>query len=139
MRVVTLGVWESERVGFEPTCPLRDKTLSRRPRYDHFGTSPSEVVPLGRLETADADPAGLKARTTSAADLRAKRTFNYSPPQKCRCPQEQVSCSNSCLMPNPKILRSQDPSAPLRRTRRDRRELADRAEMVAEMHDAADH
>ena len=31
----------AERVGFEPTCPLRDKTLSRRPRYDHFGTSPS--------------------------------------------------------------------------------------------------
>src|SRR5436190_24161036 len=32
----------AERVGFEPTCPLQDKTLSRRPRYDHFGTSPSE-------------------------------------------------------------------------------------------------
>ena len=31
----------AERVGFEPTCPLRDKTLSRRPRYDHFGTSPN--------------------------------------------------------------------------------------------------
>jgi hypothetical protein len=36
------AVWRrlAERVGFEPTCPLRDKTLSRRPRYDHFGTSP---------------------------------------------------------------------------------------------------
>jgi len=33
----------AERVGFEPTCPLRDKTLSRRPRYDHFGTSPGGV------------------------------------------------------------------------------------------------
>src|SRR5262245_16807285 len=33
----------AERVGFEPTCPLRDKTLSRRPRYDHFGTSPGRV------------------------------------------------------------------------------------------------
>src|SRR5437667_7760534 len=32
----------AERVGFEPTCRLPDKTLSRRPRYDHFGTSPSE-------------------------------------------------------------------------------------------------
>ena len=31
----------AERVGFEPTCRLPDKTLSRRPRYDHFGTSPS--------------------------------------------------------------------------------------------------
>ena len=30
----------AERVGVDPTCPLRDKTLSRRPRYDHFGTSP---------------------------------------------------------------------------------------------------
>lgn len=36
----------AERVGFEPTCPLRDKTLSRRPRYDHFGTSPVN----GRLQ-----------------------------------------------------------------------------------------
>ena len=35
----------AERVGFEPTCPLRDKTLSRRPRYDHFGTSPQRNRP----------------------------------------------------------------------------------------------
>src|SRR5262245_31469201 len=33
----------AERVGFEPTCRLPDKTLSRRPRYDHFGTSPVEA------------------------------------------------------------------------------------------------
>ena len=33
----------AERVGFEPTCPLlAGKTLSRRPRYDHFGTSPGK-------------------------------------------------------------------------------------------------
>ncbi len=33
----------AERVGFEPTCPLlAGKTLSRRPRYDRFGTSPRE-------------------------------------------------------------------------------------------------
>ena len=32
----------AERVGFEPTCRLPDKTLSRRPRYDHFGTSPDK-------------------------------------------------------------------------------------------------
>jgi hypothetical protein len=32
----------AERVGFEPTYPLRGKTLSRRPRYDHFGTSPHD-------------------------------------------------------------------------------------------------
>jgi hypothetical protein len=40
----------AERVGFEPTCRLPDKTLSRRPRYDHFGTSP--VVLQGGLKTA---------------------------------------------------------------------------------------
>src|SRR5436190_24358014 len=36
----------AERVGFEPTCRLPDKTLSRRPRYDHFGTSPVGRVRL---------------------------------------------------------------------------------------------
>ena len=33
----------AEREGFEPPCRLPDKTLSRRPRYDHFGTSPYEI------------------------------------------------------------------------------------------------
>ena len=34
----------AERVGFEPTCPLlAGKTLSRRPRYDRFGTSPRKT------------------------------------------------------------------------------------------------
>ena len=38
----------AERVGFEPTCPLlAGKTLSRRPRYDRFGTSPRWVVAPG--------------------------------------------------------------------------------------------
>src|SRR5215470_17208526 len=32
----------AERVGFEPTCRLPDKSLSRRSRYDHFGTSPPD-------------------------------------------------------------------------------------------------
>jgi hypothetical protein len=37
----------AERVGFEPTCRLPDKTLSRRPRYDHFGTSPHRsIIPV---------------------------------------------------------------------------------------------
>ena len=31
-------------MGFEPTCRLRDNTLSRRARYDHFGTSPQKGV-----------------------------------------------------------------------------------------------
>jgi hypothetical protein len=34
----------AERVGFEPTCRLPDNTLSRRARYDHFGTSPLREI-----------------------------------------------------------------------------------------------
>src|SRR5437763_16773160 len=34
----------AEREGFEPPCRLPGKTLSRRPRYDHFGTSPYWIV-----------------------------------------------------------------------------------------------
>ncbi len=34
----------AEREGFEPPCRLPDKTLSRRPRYDHFGTSPNKAL-----------------------------------------------------------------------------------------------
>ena len=30
----------AEMVGFEPTCPAKDKTISSRSRYDHFDTSP---------------------------------------------------------------------------------------------------
>ena len=32
-------------VGFEPTCPVKDKTISSRSRYDHFDTSPYKVCP----------------------------------------------------------------------------------------------
>src|SRR4051812_35971877 len=49
----------AERVGFEPTCPLQDKTLSRRPRYDHFGTSPWRVAANGT--------SNYSARTTNSA------------------------------------------------------------------------
>ncbi len=31
----------AEMVGFEPTCPIKDKTISSRSRYDRFDTSPS--------------------------------------------------------------------------------------------------
>ncbi len=34
----------AERVGFEPTCPVRDNPISSRTRYDLFGTSPSPVA-----------------------------------------------------------------------------------------------
>jgi hypothetical protein len=37
-----IEVYLAERVGFEPTCRLPDNTLSRRARYDHFGTSPHD-------------------------------------------------------------------------------------------------
>ena len=33
----------AEMVGFEPTCPIKDKTISSRSRYDHFDTSPYSV------------------------------------------------------------------------------------------------
>ena len=61
----------AERVGFEPTCRFRDKTLSRRPRYDHFGTSPlvvckaprtrhhPELYPPGLEELLQQLPGGL--------------------------------------------------------------------------------
>src|SRR5712692_3896701 len=43
----------AERVGFEPTCPLlAGKTLSRRPRYDHFGTSPRTECSKAPRQTA---------------------------------------------------------------------------------------
>ena len=35
----------AEMVGFEPTCPAKDKTISSRSRYDHFDTSPYLVCP----------------------------------------------------------------------------------------------
>ena len=59
----------AERVGFEPTCRLPDNTLSRRARYDHFGTSPSRKT-------------------------RVRRTLNYSArsatPPRSAAPPEQV-------------------------------------------------
>ena len=33
-------VFLAEMVGFEPTCPAKDKTISSRSCYDHFDTSP---------------------------------------------------------------------------------------------------
>ena len=35
-----LAKFVAEMVGFEPTCPVKDKTISSRSRYDHFDTSP---------------------------------------------------------------------------------------------------
>ena len=38
-------------VGFEPTCPVKDKTISSRSRYDHFDTSPYEILRKQHAET----------------------------------------------------------------------------------------
>src|SRR5918998_532034 len=50
----------AEREGFEPPCRLPDKTLSRRPRYDHFGTSPF-------ITTLGAKPLAARSRPPPAA------------------------------------------------------------------------
>src|SRR6188474_564403 len=50
----------AERVGFEPTCRLPDKSLSRRSRYDHFGTSP--VVRRQRMRRASRPAATAASR-----------------------------------------------------------------------------
>src|SRR5437868_13621736 len=57
----------AEREGFEPPCRLRGKTLSRRPRYDHFGTSPKlrSVEPLYILHLPPS-PDGATARQAAA-------------------------------------------------------------------------
>ena len=53
--------------GIRTHVPLADKTLSRRPRYDHFGTSPYSIV----------DP-GLAARRCPAGPQAAAGTRNCS-------------------------------------------------------------
>ena len=64
-------------MGFEPTCRLRDKTLSRRPRYDHFGTSP--LVRVGRnLELYTATPAAIGRQAAEDCRLLARPSFGRS-------------------------------------------------------------
>ncbi len=55
----------AERVGFEPTCRLRDKTLSRRPRYDLFGTSPFQDCAITRTLDYRTSPSGAQASAVS--------------------------------------------------------------------------
>jgi hypothetical protein len=68
----------AERVGFEPTCRLPDKTLSRRPRYDHFGTSPVGLVAVERTFYYTAQPVRLKPAATMRS-LKAARTTRGDP------------------------------------------------------------
>ena len=50
----------AEMVGFEPTCPVKDKTISSRSRYDHFDTSPYSNHAVGRgTNICTADPTAL--------------------------------------------------------------------------------
>ena len=44
----------AERVGFEPTWELPPNPLSRRARYDHFGTSPQNALTKNQPRTIDA-------------------------------------------------------------------------------------
>jgi hypothetical protein len=61
----------AERVGFEPTCPLlAGKTLSRRPRYDHFGTSPAEPFDLTCWRRADAFTTLISPRRSVSLTLQ---------------------------------------------------------------------
>src|SRR5260221_7890039 len=54
-KLKTKKIMMAERVGFEPTCRLPDNTLSRRARYDHFGTSPVRWNSLKRTHDYTAD------------------------------------------------------------------------------------
>ena len=85
----------AERVGFEPTCRLRDKTLSRRPRYDHFGTSPFFTSLGGAPLTV---PTSLRARG------RASRGF----PPALACSLLHSAASTSLRLPRRSLGRSRN-------------------------------
>jgi hypothetical protein len=72
------AIWLAERVGFEPTCPLlAGKTLSRRPRYDRFGTSPRYI------EIRNLKLVLLGGTSIAAASLRLRpANCNLSAPLK---------------------------------------------------------
>ena len=60
-------------VGFEPTCPVKDKTISNRSRYDHFDTSPYSVVKKAKL------PNYRVARLLRERDLRKCTEISQKP------------------------------------------------------------
>ena len=71
----------AEREGFEPPCRLPDKTLSRRPRYDHFGTSPLFPVDAGLRRPASGSfvPLALRRSLRSVARLTPKTQTTILP------------------------------------------------------------
>lgn len=60
----------AERGGFEPPCRLPDKTLSRRPRYDHFGTSPHELFIIPENRPSPASPLPVEWPVVPVKGLR---------------------------------------------------------------------
>ena len=69
----------AEREGFEPPCRLLGKTLSRRPRYDHFGTSPLLVGPRSSLRPLCVPHLTARSGRRSAAVPSGLRTSLASP------------------------------------------------------------
>src|SRR5207237_4860091 len=74
----------AEREGFEPPCRLPGKTLSRRPRYDHFGTSPY-FTSLGGA-SLNSPPRCALAAALQAPTLRVGVPCGYPPALACGCP-----------------------------------------------------
>src|SRR5260221_12077474 len=78
----------AEREGFEPPCRLLGKTLSRRPRYDHFGTSPcllrsepsSSLRARGRRSRGDFPPALACGRRRYVWRSRSVAFGDFAPP-----------------------------------------------------------
>lgn len=76
----TYGRIMAEREGFEPPCRLPGKTLSRRPRYDHFGTSPK----LDLLRPALASAARRVVRAAAGEELLYDRAALAREHTACR-------------------------------------------------------
>src|SRR5262249_12442556 len=68
----------AEREGFEPPCRLPGKTLSRRPRYDHFGTSPLIGARANPPEFIILLPRGLVRRLPSALEEGLDQLARFS-------------------------------------------------------------
>jgi hypothetical protein len=67
----------AEREGFEPPCRLPGKTLSRRPRYDHFGTSPL-------FDSAEREAAAQARRDLKNSCITARHSVSSTPPVAAR-------------------------------------------------------
>src|SRR5688500_11766289 len=91
----------AEREGFEPPCRLPDKTLSRRPRYDHFGTSPF-ITTLGGA-AADSPTPGF------APMIHQLRLLDVAPSS---CLPSAVSSGRTLVSPRGIPLRARHPWLP---------------------------